>query len=421
MKYKLAISFNFTKPMKIFKSFIILSLCLSIFVSCTQRNKINFGELQSGAMVSFIRDTTGDWGIEISGNAFPQLLNQKPVQIEVFKGDNNIIQLATGYQSVQKKENTLVGKANVSNESGAAFQIEDHWRISGDVLSLDRKVSVTGTENGAGFLSAIRLSTEPTIEWKDVNYFSPDVLYGDPTYDGETSPGGTLAYDAKCFSIREDAISAPLFGLSFKNGNWAAVLDLAPNGATTQAETTAPATTPVIDELIQFGALGAQEVTGGGVEFGFWMPGTTNEFVSGFGRTGNTTPTKVVRRRYNPVKDGFTQNYQVGFRLSKGESFNTMVRDAWRWAWESLKPQVTPIDIEVARQAMIDHLADHVLVVNDLAGVGFLYDAVTGNPGSYRRSSITRPAGLPVNTGPLTQQRRPGSSQGSSRWRYRKS
>ena len=219
------------------------------------------------------------------------------------------------------------------------------------------------------------------------------MLYGDPTYDGETSPGGTLAYKAKCFSIREDAMSAPLFGLSFKDGNWAAVMDLTPDGETTAAESGAAASTPIIEKNIKFGALGAREVPGGGVEFGFWLPGTTNEFAGGFGSAGVTTPTRVVKRRYNPVEDGFTQSYQVGFRLSKGESFNTMVRDAWRWAWESLKPQVTPIDIEVARRAMIDHLADHVLVVGDMAGVGFLYDAVTGRPGSYRRTNIPRPAG----------------------------
>ena len=178
------------------------------------------------------------------------------------------------------------------------------------------------------------------------------------------------------------------FGLSFKDGNWAAVLDLTPDGETTTAESSAAASKQIIEKKIKFGALGAREVPRGGVEFGFWLPGTTNEFAGGFGSTGVTTPTQVVRRRYNPVEDGFSQSYQVGFRLSKGESFNTMVRDAWRWAWESLKPQVTPVDIEVARRAMIDHLADHVLVVGDMAGIGFLYDAVTGRPGSYRRTTI---------------------------------
>ncbi len=394
--------------MKIIRSSIFLGLCLFLLPECNHdRNRMELGLLQSGSMISFVRDTTGNWGIEISGNGFPLLLNQKPAQIEVFKSEENIIQLAEGYQSVKNEAGVMISKAQIGDGNGVTFIIEDNWSISGDVLSVDRKVLVNGSENDAGFLSAIRLSTEPAVKWEDINYFAPDVLYGDPTYDGETSPGGTLAYNSKCFSIREDYISAPLFGLSFKNGNWAAVLDLAPDGATTQAETTAPATTPVIDEKIRFGAVGAREVPGSGVEFGFWMPGTTNEFSGGFGPAGSTKPTRVVKHRYNPVMNGFTQNYQVGFRLSKGESFNSMVRDAWRWAWESLRPQLTPIDIEIARRAMIDHLADHVLVVGDMAGVGFLYDAVTGNPGSYRRTSLPGPPVMPVNTVLPGQQPRP--------------
>jgi len=64
-----------------------------------------------------------------------------------------------------------------------------------------------------------------------------------------------------------------------------------------------------------------------------------------------------------------------------------MERDVWRWAWESLKPKVNTIDLDVARRSMLDHLADHVLIVGNMAGVPFLYDAVSGRPGSYRYNS----------------------------------
>jgi hypothetical protein len=369
---------------------IFLGFTLILLISCGQK-KVDLGVTLSGADVTFVRDTSDMWGIQITSEIFPAFANPKPAQIEIFKGEGNVARLATGYQSVKKEANTLVATAKLVDGT-VAFNVEDRWSIAGDVLSVNRKVTIAGTEDNAGFLSAIRLSTDPTFKWEDASYFAPDVLYGDPTYDGETSPGGTLAYNSKCFSIREDYVSAPMFGLSFKNGNWAAVLDLAPNGATTQEETTAPASAPVIDERIQFGAIGAQEAQGGGVEFGFWIPGTTKEFSGGFGPVSANPPTQITRHRYNPVKDGFVQNYQVGFRLSKGETFNSMVRDVWRWAWDVLDPQVTPIDIEVARQAMIGHLADHCLVVGDMAGVGFLYDAVTGKPGSYRRTTTPQPA-----------------------------
>jgi hypothetical protein len=391
---------------------ILFGFFISLLLACTpQSHKVDLGSLKTGSKVSFVRDSGGEWGIEISNGTAPLLLQKKPAQIEIFRSEKNVNQLTAGYKSIKKETNEVLGKAKLPGEGGVKFFIEDHWIINGDILSLSRKVHVTGTEDSAGFYSAIKLATIPSVKWEDADYFAPDVLYGDPTYDGETSPGGTLAYKAKCFSIREDAMSAPLFGMSFKDGNWAAVMDLNPDGKTTTAESAASASTPIIDKNINFGALGAWEVHEGGVEFGFWLPGTTDEFAGGFGPASVAAPSHVTRRRYNPVEDGLTQNYQVGFRLGKGESFNSMVRDVWRWAWETLKPQVTPIDIEVARRAMIDHLADHVLVVGDMAGVGFLYDAVTGKPGSYRRTSMPRPAGQTGNTGPV---RLPGQTQKSS-------
>jgi len=142
-------------------------------------------------------------------------------------------------------------------------------------------VSVTGAEADAGFYSAIRLSTAPTVAWTDNDYLVPGLLYGEP-HNGANGPAGVSALRAKRLTIREDYLSAPLFAMSFRDGRWAAVMDLAPRGDTTEEETEASATTPIIDERIQFGALGAREIPEGGVEYGFWLPGTTNEFAGGF-------------------------------------------------------------------------------------------------------------------------------------------
>jgi hypothetical protein len=351
----------------------------------TVGNRIIAGRLANGAAVAFVRADAGDWGIEISGGAAQPLTQAKPAQIEIYRGNDNVSDLAAGYQSVQKQAGAVIAKAKVTSSGQASFAVEDQWKISGEVLSLDRKVSVTGTEDKAGFLSAIRLSTTPTLTWPDADYFAPGLLYGEPRTRA-TAPGGSLHYSARRFSIREDELPAPIFGLSFRDGRWAAVMDLAPRGDTSQAETTAQATTPIIDEELRFGALGAREVPGGGVDFGFWLPGTTNEFSGGFGFGGRpaTPVTSLVRRRYNPVKAGFSQSYQVGFRFGDGASLLGMERDAWRWAWQVLNPKTTPIDVEVARRALVDHLADRVLSVDDRAGIPFVIDSVSGRPGSFR-------------------------------------
>jgi hypothetical protein len=342
----------------------------------TDVNRIELGRLGNGAVVAFIRAGSGDWGIEISGGSTPIITQQKPAQIEVYRSQENVQQLAAGCQSVQKEGDAVVAKAKLAGEGKAAFEVEDRWKISGAMLSLSRKVSVTGAEDNAGFYSAIRLTTAPTVKWEDVKCFIPGLLYNEPH-------GGRLNYAAKRFTIREDYLSAPLIGVLFKDGTWAAVLDPAPRGDTTQAETTASAGMTIIDERIQFGAVGTQEIANGGIEMGFWLPGTTTELGGGFGMRGGTA-TSVVRRRYHPVKAGFAQSYQVGFRFGKSETFRDMQREAWRWAWQSLNPKIAPVDVEVMRHALADHLADRVLVVDDRAGIPFVIDAVSGKPGSFR-------------------------------------
>ncbi len=361
-------------------------------------NRIELGRLTNGGTVAFIRSGSGGWGIDISGDAVPHLTQPTPAQVEIYRGGGDVREIGNAYESVRMQGGVVVARARVEGGGKASFVIDDRWNISGGVLSLSRVVTVTGTEENAGFYSAIRLVTPPAINWSDADYFAPGALYGDPTYDGDNSPGGILNYRAKRFALREDELSAPLFALSFRDGRWAAVMDTAPRGDTTWAETSAPATTAVIDERIQFGALGARQAPDGGVEFGFWFPGTTSEFSRGF----QNPPVPVVRRRYHPVKAGFTQSYQVGFRFGQGASFSGMERDAWRWAWETLKPPTMHLDLEVVRRVLTDHLDGHVLTVGDRAGVPFLFDAVTRNPGSYRnwsryRESFPTPPRLPAN------------------------
>jgi hypothetical protein len=361
-----------------------------------QEDRVALGSMESGTTVSFIRTDGGLWGIEISGGTAPRLIQQKPVQIEIFRNEGNLQQLVAGYRSVKKDDNSILARAKLADGTEAWFDFEDRWSISGDVLYLKRKVRVNGTEDSSGFFSAMSFLTEPTINWKDIKYLIPGLLYGEP-HTNARALGGSLYYNAGYFSIREDYLSAPLFGLSFKEGNWVALLDPAPDGNTTQEETVAPATKPIVDERIQFGAINVKEIPDGGVEFGFRLPGTTNEFSGGFwgGDRENSNAATIVRRRYNPIKDGFSQSYQIEFRFGKSKSFCDMERDTWRWAWQSLNPKITPVDIELVRRTVIDHLADCVLVVGERAGIPFVIDAVSGKPGSFRPALISRMFSFP--------------------------
>jgi hypothetical protein len=335
----------------------------------------------------------------------------KPAEIEVSRGDGSIADLAAGYESVQQEAGGVVAKARITAPGGAAFAFVDRWRIVGDAALLSRTVTVTKGEGNAGFYSAIRLSTAPAVSWSDLDFLAPGVLYGDPSHVGDSSPGGTLNYSAERFEIREDWLSAPLFAMSFRDGRWAAVLDEAPRGDTTWEETTAPATKPIVDERIQFGAVGVHEVLDGGVDLGFWFPGTTREFSRGI----QTPPAPVVRRRYHPVRVGFSQSYKVGFRFGHGDSFLGMERDAWRWAWQTLDPPVMHLNLDVVRRTLTDHLEAHVISTDGRAGVPFLFDAVTGKPGSNRTPIFNGPSG-PASPPPYPEEQTPEQKSRLAAW-----
>lgn len=376
-------------------------------------SRVALGQLSSGATVSLVRAGAGEWGIEIAGNSSPQISQPKPAQIEVYGGERNIRDLASGYQSVQKSSTGVVAKASVS-AGASTFAIEDTWAIKDNVLSLSRKVDVKGTQADSGFYSAIRLDTAPTIGWADLDYMAPGAIYGDPTYDGDTSIGGVLNYRLKRLSIREDSLNAPLFAMSFRDGHTVAVLDQAPRGDTTWTETTSPATAVVIEGKMLVGALGAKEIPNKGVEFGFTFPGTTDEIPRVF-QASATPPTPIVRRRYHPLRDGFSQSYQIGFRFGRNESFLDMERGTWRWAWATLNPPVMHLDIDVVRKAVLDHLDAHVITTDNRAGIPFLWDAVTGKPGS-RRTPMYSATGKETPPPPYPQELGPAGNAELAAW-----
>ena len=190
-------------------------------------------------------------------------------------------QLAAGYQSVQKETDAVVAKAKVAGEGQAAFAVEDRWKICGRrVVAQPESERDRRRRTNAGFYSAIRLLTAPTVGWDDVDYLAPGLLYGDPHTEPRLArrqfelPRQALL-DTRGLAVRA-ALCALVPGRELGGGDGhGAARRHHPGGDH------APAATPIIDERIQFGALGAREIPGGGSELGFWLPGTTNEFSGG--------------------------------------------------------------------------------------------------------------------------------------------
>jgi len=355
----------------LFRTYRLLGLLIGTSgLFAQQAGRLDLGRLPAGASVSFIRSTSGAWGIEISGAAAPRISQPKPAKLEVFQAEDDIRQLEAGYTTVRKSAVGIDARAEIACGGGIVFHVNDRWSLSGPVLSLRRTVEVAGNAAG-GFGSSIMLTLDPAIGWPDVNFMAPAALYGDPTYDGDRAPGGKLNYDARRLEMREDVLPAPLFALSFSNGASVAVLDPAPRGDTTVEES--PAKAVMTDARFQFGALGARQREGGPIEFGFWFPGSTTGY--GGGRGAPVAVRSV--RRYHPIAPGVTHSYQVSFRFGQNESFRDVTRDSWRWAWNVLKPPVSHIDVEQMRRVLLDHLEAQARTIDGRTAIPFVLNTMS--------------------------------------------
>ena len=348
----------------------ILVVCLLISAGCTRNHTITLGSLQTGEVVSFIHNAEGGWGISINGSSTPAIVQTKPVKLEIYESEEVITNFSAGYKTIRKSGSEIAARAEIVYGKNVVFRIQDRWSLNGSVLSVQRKVEVNGNAPG-GFNSSVVFAVDTTITWSDINCLAPGALYGDPSFDGERSPGGTLNYKARKFIMREDMLPAPLFALSFSNKASVALLDPSPNGESTVDETKLSKDV-MTDARFLFGSLGAWQADKGPVEFGFIFPGTTT--IYGGGPNAPATPRLI--RRYHPIETGVTNNYEVCFRFGHDEPFPVMIRNTWRWAWSTLKPAVTPIDVEQMRRVLTDHLVAQAATINGRTAIPFVLSTV---------------------------------------------
>ena len=347
------------------KKLMIVGLCLTGSAAFPLDNRTDLGILQTGAMVTFIRTEGGEWGIEISDDSTLRLIQPEPVNIEVFQVDEGIREFTTGYMTVQESDQGISASAEIDYKDNVVFHVRDRWSLNGAMVTVSRKVEVSGNAPG-GFNTSVVFAADSSVQWSDINCLAPGALYDDPTYNGERAYGGTLNDKARRFIMREDILPAPLFALSFKNGSSVSVLNPSPQGKSTVEETKLSRDI-MTDARFQFGALGAWQENGYPVEFGFKYPATTSMYA--FGPNAPVEPRWI--RRYHPVISDVDHCYQVSFRFGINESFRDMTRNSWRWAWDTLKPDVTPINVEQMRSVLTDHLAAQAATIEGRTAIPF--------------------------------------------------
>ena len=362
---------------------LMLVVFLAGAVSFAQSDaRVGLGKLSTGAAVSFVR-TGSEYGIEIAGGSTPRIMQQQPAQLEVFRSESDIRQFAAGYRNVEKAAGGVAARAEIAFDK-VTFRIEDRWSVSGEVLTVRRNVQVVGNAPGSAFNSALMLATTPETPAEGVEYFVPSVLYRGPS--GNEGPG---AGRAQRIAFREDSMAATMVGMSFKSGASITMLDPAPRGDTTYEDVGNRVTSVLLDDRIKFGAFGSFPRAEGGVEFGFWYPGSMPAPVKvadapqapgaapARGGAGGARQSQLLRR-YHRIRDGYAHDYETRFRFAQNETFPVLTRNAWRWAWQVLNPPVTYLDVDLVRGVLLDHLADRVMTVEGRTGIPWIFQATSG-------------------------------------------
>jgi len=338
------------------------------------REKVLIGRLAGGAEAWAVGTEVRGWGIAVEKAGMASSVPHSPIQIETFE-DGTTSELAWSYQTVTQVPGGFVARATREVPSTKVqLAVEDKWTVAGSVLSVAREVTVEGNDTH-GFLSGVTLCVGHRLSWPEAEWFAPGMIYGGFDHLSDAAIGGRAGYRPNHFDvrIREDRLPAPLFGAHLCDGTSIAVLNSRPMGATTAADSRDTDAVPMIDERFQFGAIGGQEREDG-LALGYWFPGTEG----GVTYQGNTYPGGQLgryRRRYHPLKDGLVQRYEVAFRFGREPSFDTFYTAAWRWTWDTLKPEVVPHDMAVVRRSLTDMLADRIVHKDDRFGIPNFIDA----------------------------------------------
>jgi hypothetical protein len=323
------------------------------------------------------RNADGSWGLAVSEAGMASAEQRQPLKLEVWDETKGSVRtISGGYATMAQERPGYSAAGRLTLEGGASFDFRDLWELRGDTLRLDRTVQVHGNAAG-GFLSAAVLDVTARQRWPEVEWFAPGMIYGGFANLTDVAIGGRAHYRPGNFTvrIREDRLPAPLVLAHFSDGSSLAVLNPAPRGDTTAADANDVKAVPLVDERFRFGAVGAEE-RGETLTVGYWYPGSEGEVTY----AGNTYPGGQLhqwRQRFHPIKDGLTQRYEVTFRVGRGERFAEAYPRAWRWAWQTLRPAVTPNDIPAARRAIVDVLARNAVEKDGRTSIPFHFNTLT--------------------------------------------
>ena len=175
----------------------------------------------------------------------------------------------------EKSAAGIDAQAEIAYGNNVVFHVQDHWSLTGAVVSVSRKVEVTGNAPG-GFDSSVVFTVDPSVELDQRELpgsgrvvWRPHLRWRPLARRHAELRGPALSSCARTSSRRPCSRSPSATALRWPC--W-----ILRRAATRPWRRRSSTKAVMTDARFQFGALGAWQADNGPIEFGFRFPGTTS-------------------------------------------------------------------------------------------------------------------------------------------------
>ncbi|MBR4768802.1 MAG: hypothetical protein IK088_07490, partial [Lachnospiraceae bacterium] len=270
------------------------------------------------------------------------------------------------YESVKEEEGKTRAEAVLTTPNGSELRFEDIYEEDGEGFLILRTVTVLKkAEDDLGFASKVSFVLAGAESIRDHHCFAPATWYRDNEYARPYVTG----FDPDCeYHLRkETGMTLPLFAAKSKKTGETIML------SRNKADVTLPGRrnhfTLEIDEDCTVGSIGlsrpenetinylyygfpVRKKTGAvrdGVSIDYVYPSTDGQVGERqqFYAIDYMMKTKSLNRVLHPMKEGFSDHYEVRLDLGCFDDFYPMMRWAWRTVYGRLRDKLFEVDQEL--------------------------------------------------------------------------
>ncbi|WP_274652101.1 hypothetical protein [Paenibacillus humicola] len=329
-------------------------------------------------------------GLEVQKDGRLLYFNRRPMFVTV-KTAFAVSEFYDGaYAEIAVSGDKIIAKGTLTVPSGSEFSFTDTYERAGSGFKVSRSVKVLKAGDDLGFSTKISFAMAESDDTHDYNCFAPGVWYKQNEFAPDYAMGKDL--DCEYFYRMETCYALPLFAMqNIASGETAALSRWA-------ADVTMPSVDIVrsennVDPNMTAGAIGMSrpesrtlnymyygfavrkpfEAKIDGLSIDYVYPGCDGQMPrrNQYAGLDYNKKSKTFQRVNHPVEAGFEQHYAVAVNFSHYGSFQRMMTDNWRIAYDRLRDGLFDVDNERHFHNCMKMLAQYTRQYGDSYGLPF--------------------------------------------------